>query len=298
MKAFVSTIDIRPQTWVALLAAKEVLSKGGRVLWWDFEDKPGGLFRRVRGVGALDLFKSESLAFVDSGLKDNPDMINLALISAVEWLAQVEHNLVVIDTAASSGAPSDGASIVEWESKVVKPFVHRDVTVLILDHVPKRRQDRPRGPIGSIHKLSELDGVGYMISGKPWNKTQDGAMTLTLDKDKQGDIPGTQGQRIATIKGQHRDGVICTSIGVPGKGEDDDVDDMAMILLIAIADKGPEGVRGARNLRALIKGNHKAKDDAIQELIADELVLSTKAGQAFIYTLTDNGRAYLADEGL
>ena len=286
------------KTWVGILAAKEVLRMGGRVLWWDFEDKPDTLYRRAKALGVVDLFTSVDLAFVDGNLNalDDDNQPNPKLIAAVTWLAEVQHNLVVIDTASSSGCPSDGSPIAEWERNMVTPFRSRDVTMLILDHVPKQRQDRPRGPIGSTHKLSELDGAAFVIAGKPWNKTQDGAMVLRLDKDRAGDVPGIQGAKIATIKGWYQGGKLHTSIDAPSDNNVDGDVDMPMLLLVAIGNAGPDGVKGARNLRSLVKGKGQAKDEATLMLIQDGFVVATKVGQANVYTLTDAGRVVFDEE--
>ena len=140
------------------------------------------------------------------------------------------------------------------------------VGVLILDHVPKRRQERPRGAIGSQHKLAKIDGAAMGISGKPWTKTQDGAMVLRLEKDRQGDIPGSVGAKVATIKGWYEGATLHTSIVAPDDADGQDVD-LGMTLLIAIADAGPDGITGAKNLYATVKGKTQAKSQAALELI-------------------------------
>ena len=38
------------KTWIAIKAAIEAIEHAGRVLWWDFEDKPDTLFRRVESL--------------------------------------------------------------------------------------------------------------------------------------------------------------------------------------------------------------------------------------------------------
>ena len=98
-------------------------------------------------------------------------MPNMGLLCAVEWLADAGiYSLVIIDAAESSGAPSDGSSVTEWTKEKIAPFQSRNVGVLILDHVPKRRQERPRGAIGSQHKLAKVDGAAIAISGKALDK--------------------------------------------------------------------------------------------------------------------------------
>ena len=166
----------RGKTWLAIIATVKALEMGGRVLWWDWDDKPDQLYRRAESLDAVDLFTGPNIAFIrDSILElDEFDQLNPGFQAAVEWVQDGgDYSLVVIDTAESSGAPSDGASIGPWFKTMVKPFEERDIAVLILDHLPKRRQDRPLGPIGSTHKVGRLDGATYDISGQPWTKGQD-----------------------------------------------------------------------------------------------------------------------------
>ena len=322
------------KSWIGLKAAQSVLAKGGRVLWWDFEDSPDSLHRRADLIGALDAFIGPNLAFVDSSILELTDegIPNPGLASTIEWLAKAGwwdeagrlakagvyshewwaeaerlgkagwlaeagmYSLVVIDAAESSGAPSDGSSVAAWFKQMVEPFIRRGIAVLILDHVPKRRQDRPPGAIGSQHKRAKMDASLY-ISGKPWNSQQGGAMVLRLDKDKLGDIPGTVGTKIATVKGQYVDGMLNITIDPPGQ-EDGEEADIPMQLLIAIADAGPDGVRGTDELKKLVKGKGQYKAQAIIGLIQDGLITSTKDGKANVHKLTDAARIILEDEGV
>ena len=65
----------------------------------------------------------------------------LAFAEALEWAKGGDGpTLVVIDSAESAGCPSDGADVAPWLSKLVLPFRDAGATVLVIDHVGKRRQ--------------------------------------------------------------------------------------------------------------------------------------------------------------
>ena len=68
-----------------------------------------------------------------------------------------------------------------WFTSHVAPW-GKDVTILLLDHIPKRSDDRAPGAIGSVHKTSMLTGVALLIEGKPWTRKADGRVTLTNEK--------------------------------------------------------------------------------------------------------------------
>ena len=287
------------KSWIALEAALASLKNGGRVLWWDFEDKPDTLYRRAKALGQLDLITGENVAFIKDNniLELEDDLPNMSLLCAVEWLADAGiYSLVIIDAAESSGAPSDGSSVTEWIKEKVSPFQSRGVGVLILDHVPKRRQERPRGAIGSQYKLAKIDGAAIGVSGKPWTKTQDGAMVLRLEKDRQGDVPGNVGAKIATIKGHYEGELLTISIDPPNQ-EDGEELDIPMLLLEAIGAAGAEGVRGQNVLMGKVTGKGKHKQEALIMLIQDGLVVQTKDGKAQVHTLTDAGRVLLEEGG-
>ena len=230
-------------------------------------------------------------------LDDDTGLPNPGLMCAVEWLvAGGIYSVVIIDAAESSGAPSDGSPVTAWGKEKVKPFSSRDVGALILDHVPKRRQERPRGAIGSTHKLTRIDGAAIGISGKAWTKTEDGLMVLRLEKDRHGDVPGSVGKKIAAVKGHYEGELLTISIDPPNQ-EDDGELDMAMLLLEALASAGDDGVTGVRTLNSMVKGKGQAKAEALSELIGDGLVTQRQSGKSKVHTITEAGLAALAEGG-
>ena len=276
------------KSWVALMAAIEALSRGGSVLWWDFEDKPDTLFTRAAQLGALDLIQSDNMKWVMPDLNAEDD----TLIAAAEWLARGgPHSLLVIDAAESAGCPSDGSAVTEWFNKNITPFTNQGIGVLLLDHVPKKREDRPRGAIGSQHKLARIDGAAIAISGKPWTKKHDGKIFLKLHKDRQGDLPAVNGGTLAVIVGEYdQSGAFGYVLEAPERQDNNALNDR---LLEAIHSHG--GVRGQRALRALLGGKAAFVDGAAEELIYQGLLTKSPAGKAWRYDVTENGAKHLAD---
>ena len=291
------------KTWMGIEAALASVKLGGRVLWWDFEDKPDTFHDRGKALGKeeLKILKGPNVAFVDYSLQELHDggVAQQALARAIEWLAQAGlYSLVVIDAAYSSGAPSDGSPVTEWLEQMIVPFRQRkrSVGVLTLDHVPKSRIDRPRGAIGSQDKLAAVDGVAYSLSGRPWTETEDGVMTLRLEKDRLDKVPGHQGSKVATITGRTVKGRLTISIDPPANKDDDGGADVSMLLLAAIAGAGEEGIRGQNVLFKKVTGKGQAKVEALTTLIGDGLVVQSKSGKAQVHKITDAGMTVL-DEG-
>ena len=60
---------------------------------------------------------------------------------------------------------------------------------------------------------------------------------------------------------------------------------------------GADGVTGSKAVRALVKGQGKVTDAALNELIANGLVDRFKAGRAWVYYATDAGIQTLEEGG-
>ena len=230
------------KSWVGLIAATEAIRKRGRVLWLDYEDRPTTLATRARLLGALaDVADTDALRFVDDhDLFEHPTARDEALV----WLLQAPdatYSMVVIDSAESGGCPSDGADVAPWLRAYVDPWRRDDIAVLLLDHVPKRRESR--GAIGSQHKRAKIDGAALLAAGPAWDKATGGAVTLTNEKDRPGDLPGRIGQQVATIRGDYDPhGGFAYRITPPRRHHADDhdttTDDLDASIVAAIHHRG------------------------------------------------------------
>ena len=129
------------KSFIALDVARSVAQQGGRVLWWDFEDTKETLLTRANAIGFGELDGLDNVGYVPAALADDAN----ALALATHWVKQGEiAGLVVIDACNSAGCPSDGADVSPWFQAHVDPF-GKDVTMLLLDHIPKRSDDRAPG---------------------------------------------------------------------------------------------------------------------------------------------------------
>ena len=71
-----NTIYGEPSTgksWIALMAAIEQIRAGGQVLWWDAEDQPTTLARRLSLLRATDLIGHPSLLWAIRRPEQTPD---------------------------------------------------------------------------------------------------------------------------------------------------------------------------------------------------------------------------------
>ena len=197
------------KSWIALMAAYEVVLMGGKVLWWDFEDSPDTMARRAESLGALEHIQDKD-NFKWAGYSSCRRYAGDAGKARQEleaWLASSDVSLVVLDAAESAGCPSDGADVAPWFAFHVTPWIRAGCSVIWLDHVPKQREGRPAGPIGSNHKLAKVDGAALYVTGVPWSKEDGGRHQIDQpQRSRHGELPAARFKQVALVTGEHKDG--------------------------------------------------------------------------------------------
>ena len=273
------------KSFVALYAVHETLLRGRRAIYWDHEDTPSTLKRRslLLGLDLADFWSDGQFKYLRPGL----DGSTLAMAEAMTWIAGSDGPaLVIIDSAESAGCPSDGADVAPWLAKIVLPFLEAGATVLVLDHVPKRKEGRPLGPIGSQHKLARVDGAALYVSGVPWTQKTDGHLTLYNHKDRHGQLPAPIGKAVARLVGTHERDTLYLSIVAPET--EDNLEEAYIPTLRALVSAGPDGVHGQKAMRDLVVGRNNQKDKAISDLVELGFVLKTP-GKKVHYSITASG---------
>ena len=284
------------KSWLALYVVLESILRGQRTVFWDFEMSPGQTKARCQALG-LDLVEAERAGdFLY--LKPYAEQSALAMSQLQEWQQGSEGPaLVVIDAAASSGAPSDGSDVEPWLRTFVNPFADEGHTLLVLDHVAKKRLGRPDGPIGSARKLQAVTGAALDLSGIAWTQKKDGVVKLVLHKDRYGALPASRRQPVARIYGRHVDGTLTLSIEPPEA--EDNIEEAYIPTLRALKNAGPDGVQGQKAMRDLVVGRGSQRDKTIGDLVELGFILKTRAKKVH-YSITALGLEELGaseDEG-
>ena len=280
------------KSWVALMVLIEAVRSGARAVWWDFEDRPSTLAARLTALGAADLIEGERLLYATPTLAEDE---RGEVETMCDWLGRGQvPGLVVIDSVESAGLPTDSNNASPWFDKHVVPWLEKGVGVLLLDHVPKRLEDRPRGAIGSQHKLARISGAGLMLAGTPWTKTQGGQVRLVNHKDRPGDLPEPLNKTVAVVTVAHTEGGRLTYTIDPPDAEEN-AEDLSPLLLAAMVEAGPDGVRTSKGVRNLLKGRGRDIDMALEDLLKVGWVAKTKDGPAFVYTVTAEGEIEAED---
>ena len=269
--------------------------RGGRALYLDYEDSAKTFHQRAAMLGFNLKDYSDCFKYIHGGPSDYP----AAQTEAMAWLLEApnpEMNQVIIDAAESSGCPSDGAPVNDWLEKVVLPWRSPSVNsgVLVNDHIPKTKDNRPDGPIGSQRKMAAVDGISILVGGYCWSKTKSGRITLINDKDRTGQFGKKDpvATIIGTWEGEGESRGFSYRITESIK-EDSANANIGGELLTAVAEAGPLGMVGKNNLGKCVGGNRNIVFQTIDALVEGGMLATKKAGQTITYMLTEEGLEYV-----
>lgn len=187
------------KTWLALVAAVEVLAAGGAVVYLDYEDAPAGILGRLLAAGAHpDWIRAGRFRYIrPAGAFGPSEKLELAAM-----LDETNPDLVVIDGIAEAltrdGLSEDKASDwVTWVEKFPRWLTRLGCSVVMLDHVKKDPDSRGRYARGTGAKLASLDGAAYEIKvTEAFSRQRAGKMKLIVQKDRPGGV-GAIGETIA-----------------------------------------------------------------------------------------------------
>lgn len=189
---------------LAIVAAREVIERGGRVLWLDYEDSPRRFRSRLDSMsvppnlwGSIDYLNP-----VHALWSKRTNASTGAHADFVDLLRASRYELAVVDTmtGAMSVEGLDPLSMTDVEQiyrvltgEIVK---RTGAAVLVLDHVTKSSDTRGRYPIGSERKLSGVTGAAFAIEvTRAWSRALGGepvhgAAVLKIAKDRAGYVRG------------------------------------------------------------------------------------------------------------
>lgn len=175
------------KSWVALVAAKEVLQNGGAVLYVDFEDSARTAVHRLRTLGVGDAEITVSFGYVrpDEPLRELPDVL-------AAWLDVVD--LVILDGVTNALQihnldPLSNRDTAEFMNEIVGRLGtgRTAPAILLIDHVAKARSNQ-RGPVGAQHKVAAVQ-VQYKVQVvRAFDQNHDGEIALVLTKDRFGEV--------------------------------------------------------------------------------------------------------------
>lgn len=174
------------KSWLALYVVSQELKAGNGVLYVDYEDSAGPVYRRLRLLGVPedillgDLFRYHQ----PNGPLTDQEM------RSFEESASLGGRLAVFDgmtegMGLEGWEPRNEVEVAMWHGKVTKDLAHTGWAVVVLDHMPHEQQRA----IGSQHKKAAISGVSYMVkSSSPICAGGEGWLHLNVLKDRHASI--------------------------------------------------------------------------------------------------------------
>lgn len=205
------------KSMMCLIPVKEVLDRGGRVLWIDYEDTEEAFVTRLEEFGIprsqwdrIDYLNPSKNLFSRQTNQTTKGWSDLQ-----ELVKARKHELAIID--AMTGAMSlDGLNTnydgdVEQTYKwLTAPLAEQGVTVVVIDHLAKNPEGRYDSAIGSIRKKTGITGATFLAEvGERWSRPDGrepsyGRIDLRILRDRVGYLR----------QGNKQDGDVIASIEV------------------------------------------------------------------------------------
>lgn len=256
------------KTWVALLAVKQALQLGQRVLYLDFEDTAAGIIGRLKAM-SVGLHNLTTFAYVA------PDeQLHADAMSDFNTLIAAGYDLVVVDgfNAAMTllgldiNSNNDATTFVQ---NVLKPIAAKGSTVIYIDHVPKNKDARGKGGIGAQAKRAMTTGCALTVEvAQPFGAGQHGKLHLKVDKDRPG--------KVRAISAESK---------FAGTVSIDSIDDIVDIQIQAPVDSSGHGFRPTKvmaQISHLLEGGESLNQNAIEAQVGGRPVTVQKALQCLL----------------
>lgn len=199
------------KTWIALLAVRQALQHGQRVLYLDFEDSAAGVIGRLILMGC-SARSMATLTYVapDESLHDaaRGDLFEIIETSAPDLVVVDGFNAAMTLLGLEVNSNSDATA---FSQQLLKPLASTGAAVLYVDHVPKSKEARGKGGIGAQAKRAMTTGCAILaeVIEQP-GKGRIGKLRLTVDKDRPGLV------REVASEGNHA-GIVVIDGTDPGK---------------------------------------------------------------------------------
>lgn len=191
------------KSFVALWLVMAAIERGERVLYLDMENGPRIVSERLNALG-VDPDKVDDLLVylwypsLTLNVRDRADYEGL--------LDEVRPELIVFDSwvgfLGSAGLEENSNDdVTRWSVAYAQPARKRDMTVVILDHVPHEAK-RSRG---ASRKKDEADVQWKLTNPAPFDRVTVGEVILVREKDREGWLPPS----VTLSIGGTEDGFLC-----------------------------------------------------------------------------------------
>jgi len=179
------------KTWLVLIAAKQVIDRGGHVLLIDFEDDASSV------VGRLLALRCEPAAIVQFfhyvSPEEGPDAwfreLDLPALLAPGPRLAVLDGVTEAMTLLGLDPDRGNADVARFIKKIPRPITDAGPGTVLIDHVSKSKETRGRYALGGVHKLNVVNGAAYTVELKQdFGRGRTGRARLSIAKDRPGRV--------------------------------------------------------------------------------------------------------------
>lgn len=175
------------KSWVAATWAAQEMTQGHYVFWVDFERQAALFNRKLRQLGVQRHILIDQLKY--TAVLPPPDRLIRDIAAASQH--GYKRVLLIVDAfrglqavVAPGTSATDGDAVEAVYMEYLNPAVEAGATVCLLDHLPKAGG----ATFGSERKESAPDYVVKVEQLKAFTKTSEGFSSLTVTKDRYGEI--------------------------------------------------------------------------------------------------------------
>ncbi len=270
--------------WLACRACAELIDKGQRVVYIDFEDSEESIVARLRALGCGDDEILASLTY----LRPNEPLTGPQARADLEVALAPGPALVVIDGVTEAltihGLDlGDNRDIAKWFEILPRPAARTGAPVVQIDHVVKDKEARGRYAIGGQHKLAGVDVAYALEVVQAFGRGRDGLVKVTVAKDRPGAIRQHANRQGLVAEMRLRSDASTGSVEIdlepPEDLEGEGFRPTVLMGRLWGAIESDPGITLNR-LREAVKGNNNAKAVGLQLLIDEDYVHVEQDGQA------------------
>jgi AAA domain len=239
------------KSWVALVTAREELSRGKAVVFVDFEDDEIGIVGRLLDLGVAPESIRERFFYVHPDAAPTDEEYR-GLLELIEISGAT---LIVVDSVGEwcglAGVDTNkDDQIAAWAQRYIKRMVRRGAGVVLLDHVP--HEERSGSPvlrtIGSQRKMAAITGSSFrVVEVEPYGRGHRGIGKLITSKDRHGHW--VRGEKAADLVLDATCDSLLAELRPPRAGADPAMDE----LLVAVYAAGDDGITASQAADRLLE---------------------------------------------
>lgn len=176
------------KTWLALIAALELLQNDEPVVFVDFEDRADRVVGRLLGLGATFDQIAANFSYIrpdrpldDDGRAQLAPHLTGARLVILDGVTEAM-TLHGYDLNSNADTALYLALLPRW-------IADHGPAVVMIDHLPKDKEKHDRHAIGAQHKLAGIDGVQYLVKMiQPFARGRRGLARVDIGKDRPGHV--------------------------------------------------------------------------------------------------------------